>query len=52
MIAAPLALLNQVLTPVINLMAGRPVLATFQAISDAIPLAGIVICRSTPCGTR
>ena len=30
MIAAPLALLNQALTPVINLMAGRPVLATFQ----------------------
>ena len=28
--AAPLALLNQALTPVINLMAGRPVLATFQ----------------------
>ena len=27
---APLALLNQALTPVINLMAGRPVLATFQ----------------------
>jgi molybdenum cofactor biosynthesis enzyme MoaA len=30
MMAAPLALLNQGLTPVINLMAGRPVLATFQ----------------------
>ncbi|THI84965.1 MAG: radical SAM protein [Nitrospira sp. CG24A] len=30
MMAAPLALLNQALTPVINLMAGRPVLATFQ----------------------
>lgn len=28
--ATPLALLNQALTPVINLMAGRPVLATFQ----------------------
>ncbi|TKB56985.1 MAG: radical SAM protein [Nitrospira sp.] len=30
MMAVPLALLNQALTPVINLMAGRPVLATFQ----------------------
>jgi MoaA/NifB/PqqE/SkfB family radical SAM enzyme len=30
MMAAPLALLSQALTPVINLMAGRPVLATFQ----------------------
>jgi MoaA/NifB/PqqE/SkfB family radical SAM enzyme len=30
MMTAPLALLNQALTPVINLVAGRPVLATFQ----------------------
>src|SRR5215208_6645682 len=30
MIAVPLALLNQALTPFTNLMAGRPVLATFQ----------------------
>jgi MoaA/NifB/PqqE/SkfB family radical SAM enzyme len=30
MMAAPLALLNHTLTPVMNLIAGRPVLATFQ----------------------